>query len=102
MGEYRELTKKGIPITGTENFGGCIVTKGGLIFIGATRDLKFRAFDKDTGKELWEVQLPYGGFSTPSTYSVDGKQYVVIAATGGGKLGPPTGDTYIAYVLPGK
>ena len=102
LGEYKELTKKGIPITGTENFGGCIVVKGGLIFTGATRDLKFRAFDKDTGKELWQSQLPYGGFSTPSTYVVNGKQYVVIAATGGGKLGPPTGDAYVAYALPDK
>lgn len=100
LGEYKALTEKGIPITGTENFGGCINTKGGLIFVGATRDLKFRAFDKDTGKELWEAQLPFGGFATPSTYEVNGKQYVVIAATGGGKLGPPTGDAYVAFALP--
>lgn len=101
LGEYKELSDKGVPITGMENFGGCIATKGGLVFVAATQDLKFRAFDKDTGKELWQAQLPYGGYSTPGTYSVNGKQYVVIAATGGGKLGPPTGDTYIAYTLPG-
>ncbi|MFT2008317.1 pyrroloquinoline quinone-dependent dehydrogenase [Pontibacter sp. 13R65] len=100
LGEYEELTKAGMPVTGTENFGGSIVTKGGLVFIGATRDEKFRAFDKETGKVLWEVKLPYGGYATPSTYAVNGKQYVVIPATGGGKLGGPTGDTYVAFALP--
>ncbi|WP_256011083.1 outer membrane protein assembly factor BamB family protein [Desertivirga xinjiangensis] len=99
LGEYEELSKKGIPPTGTENFGGCIVTKGGLVFIGATRDEKFRAFDKKTGKILWEAKLPYGGYATPSTYAVNGKQYVVIPATGGGKLGGKTGDAYVAYTL---
>jgi quinoprotein glucose dehydrogenase len=102
LGEYKELTAKGVPVTGTENFGGCIVTKGGLIFIGASRDEKFRAFDKDNGKILWETDLPYGGYATPSTYSVNGKQYVVIAATGGGKLGTKTGDAYVAFALPDK
>lgn len=100
LGEYKELTAKGIPVTGTENFGGCIVTKGGLVFIGASRDEKFRAFDKDSGKILWETQLPYGGYSVPSTYAVNGKQYIVIVATGGGKLGTKTGDAYIAFALP--
>ncbi|GAA4309196.1 hypothetical protein GCM10023143_17060 [Compostibacter hankyongensis] len=102
LGEYEELKEKGISRTGTENFGGCIATKGGLVFVGATRDLKFRAFDADTGEELWEAQLPFGGFATPSTYAVNGKQYVVIAATGGGKLGPPLGDAYVAFALPDK
>ena len=100
LGEYKELVEQGIEVTGTENFGGSIATKGGLVFIGATRDRKFRAFDKDTGEILWETQLPFGGYSTPSTYEVQGRQYVVIASTGGGKLGPPTGDAYIAYALP--
>lgn len=100
FGEYAELKKQHVPITGTENFGGCLVTKGGLVFIGATRDEKFRAFDKRTGKVLWEVKLPYGGYSSPSTYAVNGKQYVVIPATGGGKLGGKTGDAYVAYALP--
>lgn len=100
LGEYEELTKKGIPQTGTENFGGSIVTGGGLVFIAAARDLKFRAFDKDSGKVLWEAALPYGGNAVPSTYMVNGKQYVVIPATGGGKLGNPTGDAYVAYALP--
>ncbi|HSJ67657.1 MAG TPA: PQQ-binding-like beta-propeller repeat protein, partial [Anditalea sp.] len=100
LGEHEELTQQGHEITGTENFGGSIVTAGGLIFIGATRDEKFRAFDKDTGEVLWETKLPYGGYATPSTYSVDGKQYVVIPATGGGKLGGPSGDAYVAFSLP--
>ncbi|RQP10045.1 MAG: pyrroloquinoline quinone-dependent dehydrogenase [Parapedobacter sp.] len=100
LGEYPELTAQGIPITGTENFGGSIVTAGGLVFVGATRDECFRAFDKDTGKMLWEAKLPFGGFAVPSTYQVNGKQYVIIPATGGGKLGTPTGDAYVAFALP--
>jgi quinoprotein glucose dehydrogenase len=100
LGEYEELTRKGIPPTGTENFGGSIVTGGGLVFIAAARDLKFRAFDTNTGKLLWEAPLPYGGNAVPSTYMVNGKQYVVIPATGGGKLGTPTGDAYVAFALP--
>lgn len=100
LGEYEELSRQGLPVTGTENFGGCLVTKGGLVFIGATRDQKFRAFDKETGRVLWETKLPYGGYSMPATYTVRGKQYVVIPATGGGKLGGPTGDTYVAFALP--
>ncbi|MBN8860138.1 MAG: PQQ-binding-like beta-propeller repeat protein [Sphingobacteriales bacterium] len=99
LGEYPELTARGIPVTGTENFGGCIVTGGGLVFIAAARDATFRAFDKDSGKVLWEAKLPFGGYAVPATYMVNGKQYVVIPATGGGKLGTPTGDTYVAFSL---
>lgn len=99
LGEYPELTKKGIPITGTENYGGAVVTAGGLIFIAATPDGKFRAFDKSTGKLLWETVLPAAGFATPATYEVNGKQYVVVAC-GGGKLDAPSGDTYVAFALP--
>ncbi len=99
LGELPELTAKGIPPTGTENYGGPIVTAGGLIFIGATKDEKFRAFDKRTGKVLWETTLPAGGYATPATYEVGGKQYVVIAA-GGGKMGTKSGDTYVAFALP--
>jgi quinoprotein glucose dehydrogenase len=99
LGEYPELTAKGIPPTGTENYGGPVVTAGGLIFIGATADETFRAFDKDTGKILWQAKLPFGGNATPSTYMVDGKQYVVIAA-GGGKSGRPSGGTIVAFALP--
>ena len=99
LGEYPALTERGFVATGTENSGGCIVTDGGLIFIGATLDEKFRAFDRDTGKLLWEYKLPHGGYATPATYEIDGRQFVVIAA-GGGKLGTPAGDTYIAFALP--
>jgi quinoprotein glucose dehydrogenase len=86
-------------ITGAEQYGGPIVTAGGLVFIAATQDARFRAFDKRTGKLLWETSLPAAGYATPSTFSVRGKQYVVIAA-GGGKLGTKSGDTYVAFALP--
>jgi quinoprotein glucose dehydrogenase len=76
------------------------VTAGGLVFCGGTRDRKIRAFDKDNGRELWAYQLPFGGFAPPAIYQVAGRQYVVIAATGGGKLGGPVGDTYVAFALP--
>ncbi len=99
LGEYPELTKKGIPPTGTENYGGPLVTKGGLVFIAASKDAMIRAFDKSTGKILWQAPLPVPGFATPATYTIDGKQYVVIAC-GGGKIGAKSGDEYIAYALP--
>jgi quinoprotein glucose dehydrogenase len=99
FGEYPELTARGIPVTGTENYGGPVVTAGGLLFIAATRDEKFRVFDKATGELLWETQLPAAGYATPSTYMVNGRQYVVIAA-GGGKLGTKSGDAYVAFALP--
>lgn len=89
----------GMPNSGTELYGGPIVTAGGLVFIAATQDAKFRAFDKVTGQLLWEATLPAPGYATPSTFSVRGKQYVVIAA-GGGKLGSASSDTYVAYALP--
>lgn len=100
LGEYEELTRKGIPKTGTENYAGTIVTAGGLVFAAGARDSKIRAFDKSNGKELWEHKLPFMGLATPATYEVDGRQYVVIAATGGGKLSGPRGDTYVAFALP--
>jgi quinoprotein glucose dehydrogenase len=100
LGEYPALAAKGHPNTGTQLFGGGIVTAGGLVFIGASQDEKFRAFDKNTGKVLWEYQLPFGGYATPSTYEVDGKQYVVIAAGGGGRQLTKAGDHYIAFALP--
>lgn len=100
LGEYPELTARGIPKTGTENFGGAIVTGGGLVFAGGTRDLKIRAFDKQTGEELWSATLPFGGVAPPATYQVHGKQYIVIPATGGGKLDLPQGDAYAAFCLP--
>ncbi len=100
LGEYQELTERGVPRTGTDNFGGSIVTAGGLVFIGATRDEKFRAFDKATGALLWEAQLPAGGYATPATYSAAGRQYVLIAAGGAGKLGTKAGDQFVAFALP--
>jgi quinoprotein glucose dehydrogenase len=99
LGEFAELTARGIPMTGTEQYGGPIVTRGGLVFIAATQDAKFRAFDKSSGRLLWETTLPAPGYATPSTFAVRGKQYVVVAA-GGGKLGSKPSDTYLAYSLP--
>jgi len=88
--------------TGCENYGGSVVTAGDLLFIGATNhDKKFRAFDKATGKLLWETTLPAAGNATPATYEVGGRQFVVIAA-GGGKWGLPSGGSYIAFALPEK
>jgi quinoprotein glucose dehydrogenase len=98
LGEFKELTAQGIPVTGTENYGGPVITGSGLIFIGATKDQQFRAFDKMTGELLWETSLPAGGYATPITYEVNGKQYVVIAC-GGGKMGTPSGDRYVAFTL---
>ncbi|MDA1277488.1 MAG: PQQ-binding-like beta-propeller repeat protein [Verrucomicrobia bacterium] len=99
LGEYPELTARGIPPTGTENYGGPMVTAGGLLFIGASADEMFRAFDKNTGEILWQTKLPFGGNATPSTYMVDGRQYVVISA-GGGKSGRPHGGSLVAFALP--
>lgn len=99
LGEYKALTDRGIPPTGTENYGGPVVTAGGLLFIGATADETFRAFDKDTGKILWQAKLPFGGNATPSTYKVNGRQYVVISA-GGAKSGRPAGGSIVAFALP--
>lgn len=100
LGEYPELTAQGVPVTGTENFGGPMVTAGGLVFVAGTRDEKIRAFDQDTGEELWSAKLPFGGYAPPATYEVDGRQYVVIAATGAGKLGTTAGNAWVAFALP--
>lgn len=99
LGEYRQLTARGLPPTGTENYGGPVVTAGGVIFIGATADETFRAFDRDTGAVLWHAVLPFGGNATPSTYMVNGRQFVVISA-GGGKSGRPAGGSLVAFALP--
>lgn len=99
LGEFKELTAKGIPPTGTENYGGPVITAGGVLFIAATKDEMFRAYDKKTGKLLWETKLPAAGYATPCTYAVGGKQYVVIAC-GGGKLGTKKGNQFIAFALP--
>lgn len=101
FGEFEELNRKGIPVTGRENFGGPVVTAGGLLFIGASADGHFRAIDKKTGKTLWKTKLPAAAMSTPAIYAIDGKQYVVIAS-GGGKSGGKSSDAYIAFTLPDK
>ncbi len=102
LGEYPELAAKGLKNTGTENYGGPIVTAGGLVFIAATNfDRKFRAFDKLTGKLLWETELPFAGNATPITYDIGGKQYVVIYANGGkSKRDSRSGGVYLAFALP--
>ena len=100
LGEYEELRKKGVPRTGMENFGGPTVTAGGLVFCAGTRDELIRAFDKDTGEELWSAKLPKAGTAPPTIYEVGGRQFVVIAASGGGKIGGPTGDAWTAFALP--
>ncbi len=99
FGELPELAAKGIKNTGSENYGGPLVTAGGVIFIGATNyDKKFRVFDKTNGKLLWETELPAAGNATPATYEWKGRQYVVIAC-GGGKWGAPSGGAYVAFEL---
>lgn len=101
LGDDPALAGRGLPPTGTENYGGPVVTRGGLLFIAATKDAKFRAFNKRTGQLLWETTLPAAGFATPATYEVNGRQFVVIAC-GGGKLGTPAGDAYVAFALPAE
>jgi quinoprotein glucose dehydrogenase len=102
FGEYPELAAKGVPKTGQENFGGCMVTAGGLVIAGGTRDKQIRAFDSDTGAELWSWQLPLHCTAPPASYEVNGKQFIVVPVTGGGKLGGPTGDAWMAFALPEK
>jgi quinoprotein glucose dehydrogenase len=100
LGEYPELAAKGQKNTGTENYGGPVVTGGGLVFIGATNfDKKFRAFDKATGALLWETTLPFSGNATPATYAVHGRQFVVIAAGGGKDPKSKSGGVYVAFAL---
>ena len=101
LGDYPEISKKTGKPTGTENYGGPVVTAGGLVFIAAAKDGKFRAFNKKTGKVVWEYDLPAPGFASPSIYQVNGKQYIVIAC-GGGKLGTKSGDSYVAFALGNK
>ncbi len=99
LGDYPDLRNEDDPKTGTQNYGGPVVTAGGVLFIAGTRDGKLRAFDKKTGELLWETELPAAAFATPSTYEVDGRQYIVVAC-GGTKLDTPGGDSYVAFALP--
>ncbi len=100
LGEYPELVAKGIRNTGSKSFGGPVATAGNIVFIAATPDEKIRAFDNRSGTVLWEYQLPAGGYATPSVFMANGRQYVVIAAGGGGKNGTKVGDSIIAFALP--
>ncbi|MDW3651634.1 MAG: PQQ-binding-like beta-propeller repeat protein [Bacteroidia bacterium] len=99
LGTYPELEKKGFPPTGTFNMGGPLVTAGGLVFIGASMDERFHAYDKDTGQLLWEFQLDAGAYASPASFSIGGKQYIVIAAGGGGKPGTKAGNAYYCFAL---
>jgi quinoprotein glucose dehydrogenase len=101
LGEYPDLVERGIRNTGSENYGGPVATAGGLVFIAATLDEKIRAFRSRDGKLLWEAPLPAAGYATPAVYEAAGKQHVVIAC-GGGKLGTPSGDRYVAFTLPAR
>lgn len=101
LGNYPELAAKGMADTGSENYGGPILTSSGLLFISATvYDRKIRAFDSYTGKLLWEADLPFAGNATPSTYMIDGKQYLVIACSAARDLKAPQGSAYVAFALP--
>lgn len=100
LGDYPFYADKGIH-TGSENYGGAVVTKGGLLFIAATRDENLRAFNKRTGQLVWQYKLPAAAFATPAMYEIDRQQYIVIAC-GGGKLKTTSNDVYIAFKLPGK
>lgn len=100
LGVYPDLADWGEDDTGAENFGGPSATSTGLIFCAGAADLKIRAFDAANGKVLWAHDLPFGGYAPPTIYSAGGKEYVVIAATGGGKLNTEKGDAYVAFALP--
>jgi quinoprotein glucose dehydrogenase len=101
FGEFPELAAQGKADTGSENYGGPLVTDGGLLFIGASiHDRKFRAYDKATGELLWQTALPVSASATPITYRIDGRQYVAIFASGGKERGGPAGGMYLAWALP--
>lgn len=101
LGELEELTRQGVPLTGSQNLGGASVTAGGLVFVAGTQDERLRAFDADTGQELWSAKLPFAGTAAPAIYEVDGRQFVVITASGGGRVGGASGpgDAYVAFAL---
>lgn len=99
LGHFDALTGKVKGPTGTQVYGGPVVTAGGLVFVASTQDERIRAFDKRSGRELWSAKLPAAGYATPAVYEQDGRQFIVIAC-GGGKLGSPSGDSYVAFALP--
>ncbi|MFZ9982836.1 MAG: PQQ-binding-like beta-propeller repeat protein, partial [Cyclobacteriaceae bacterium] len=98
-GETPSLTAKGFPQTGSESYGGPVVTSGGLLFIAGTKDEMFRAIDRHTGKIIWQTQLPAAAFATPASYEAGGKQFIAIAC-GGEKLGAKKGNRVVAFALP--
>ena len=100
LGTYPKLEAKGLPPTGTFNIGGPLVTAGGLVFIGAAMDERFHAYDKLSGKLLWEFQMEAGGYATPASFEINGRQYVVIAAGGGGKPETKPGNAFYCFTLP--
>jgi quinoprotein glucose dehydrogenase len=102
LGELEKLTQQGVPKTGSQTLGGASVTAGGLVFVAGTEDERLRAFDADTGAELWAAKLPFAGTAAPAIYEVNGRQFVVITATGGGRVGGASGpgDAYVAFALP--
>lgn len=101
LGEYPALKAAGVPATGTENYGGPILTASGLLFIGATVfDQQFRAFDAASGKILWQTTLPQSGVATPVTYMAGGRQFVVIATSNARDPKSPAGSGYSAFALP--
>jgi quinoprotein glucose dehydrogenase len=99
IGEYPDLAARGLKKTGTFQLGGCIASAGGLVFMAATTDEKIRASDSSSGAVLWEHKLPYGGYATPATYQIGGKQYLVIACGGGNRQQTPSGDVFMAFSL---
>jgi len=102
LGELEKLTAQGVPKTGSQTLGGATVTAGGLVFVAGTEDERIRAFDADTGAELWWAKLPFAGTAAPAVYEAGGRQFVVITATGGGRVGGASGpgDAYLAFALP--
>jgi quinoprotein glucose dehydrogenase len=100
LGSYPALEARGLPATGTFNIGGPLVTAGGLVFIGAAMDERFHAYDAESGKLLWEFQMDAGGYASPASFEVEGRQYVVIAAGGGGKPETRPGNAYYCFALP--
>ena len=99
LGEYKELSEKGIPKTGTENYGGALATKGNIVFASGSLDKKIRAYSSDNGRILWEYQLPHQSFVSPSSYMRDGVQYLIVVATGGGVLKKVPKSCFIRRLL---
>jgi quinoprotein glucose dehydrogenase len=100
LGEYPELTAKGVPKTGTQVMGGPTSTSTGLVFVSGTRDATIGAYDADSGAQLWSHSLPFQGSAPPTIYQANGREFVVLPATGNGRLGGQTGDAWVAFALP--